>query len=520
MYRIALLSSSLIIRCHRPVSPSLQTAATSLSSRLEISRAIKTNSTAPRHTRVLFSPIHRNSDSDNMIDALVGEGEVEAAVGITAYSNNLPGFQGILKQRYSDFVVREVNCDDEVLFLQDLSGSELEKQYFGVDTSNHISSSSSSSSDGATSGEDVTTKVDQFITNIRTTVESSTTPVVGDISAELKKLREYIAQAVVDISSVPPSIVTVAANDKPVRGAIHQLVRSHLGHIAESDTVKDESTGAQRIRIYLKKQVQKQGSKDKRDNNSSSRDNSAPIFYRAKQWPVGLGDFLKFTMVKYNVDTLSACSIVGKHLRCKPGEGFDFAGTKDKRAVTIQQCTMYRRRPSELMRLNNFHNPPIIRFGDFKYCNEKLRLGQLRGNRFTIALRKVSQDDETIFAACRGLAEGGFINYFGLQRFGFGGSMSHRIGLAAYKSEWKRAIELLFAPRDGERDELARAKEFATQGKYSLALREIPHSFIAEKAVLQHLMKLNNDFYGAFDRMPRQTRILCAHAYQSMVWNK
>jgi hypothetical protein len=39
-------------------------------------------------------------------EMLAGEGETEAAVGIQAYITEIPGFRGILKERYSDFVVR------------------------------------------------------------------------------------------------------------------------------------------------------------------------------------------------------------------------------------------------------------------------------------------------------------------------------------------------------------------------------------------------------------------------------
>ena len=38
-----------------------------------------------------------------------GEGVIESNVGITSNANNVQGFSGILKQRYSDFIVREVD---------------------------------------------------------------------------------------------------------------------------------------------------------------------------------------------------------------------------------------------------------------------------------------------------------------------------------------------------------------------------------------------------------------------------
>jgi tRNA pseudouridine13 synthase len=450
-------------------------------------------------------------------EVLTGEGEVEAYVGITAYANQHPGFQGILKERYSDFVVREVSLDDEVLYVKNISGAEIERQYFAVDTSNQISARNV-----ADDAVDTDTKVREFIESIRSAVASSTSAVVGDIAAELDRLQAYVAKAVVDSDSVDTSIITVCANDKSVRAAIHQLVRNNLGHIAESDTVKDES-GNQRIRIFLKKHLksQKQGQRRDSGTEQTSNSNPAPVVYRAKQWPTGLGDYLRFTMIKENVDTISACNIVGKHLKIRPGtEGFQYAGTKDKRAVTVQHCTLYRRRPSELTRINNFHNPPIIRFGDFQYVNDRLKLGSLKGNRFTIALRRVSQDETVVNAACRGLLDTGFINYFGLQRFGFGGKISPRIGLATYISDWKTAVQLTFARREGDRMESLRMKDYFEQGKYALALREAPPYFVGEKLILEQLVRHPNDYCGAYERIAKNARLLCGHAYQSRIWNK
>mgnify|MGYP003387173539 CR=1 FL=1 len=59
---------------------------------------------------------------------------------------------------------------------------------------------------------------------------------------------------------------------------------------------------------------------------------------------------------------------------------------------------------------------------------EPLQLGKLRGNRFEIVLREVSCEAGLVEASCRALAERGFINYYGLQRFGKGGAGNHLIG--------------------------------------------------------------------------------------------
>eukprot|EP00061_Rhincodon_typus_P013322 g39631.t1 len=48
-------------------------------------------------------------------------GLVEQDVGITKFVSTHQGFSGILKERYSDFVVHEINKDGKIVVLDDLS---------------------------------------------------------------------------------------------------------------------------------------------------------------------------------------------------------------------------------------------------------------------------------------------------------------------------------------------------------------------------------------------------------------
>lgn len=84
-------------------------------------------------------------------------------------------------------------------------------------------------------------------------------------------------------------------------------------------------------------------------------------------WPTGVGDYLKFIVLKENVDTMNAVNILCKVMRSTNHDSIHFAGTKDKRAVTAQWCTMYRRRPSAISRINTYTLPPTIRVGNFEY---------------------------------------------------------------------------------------------------------------------------------------------------------
>ena len=54
----------------------------------------------------------------------------------------------------------------------------------------------------------------------------------------------------------------------------------------------------------------------------------------------------------------------------------------------------------------------------YRYVSAPLKLGRLTGNLFTVVLRSVSCDDHVIHEKMMSLRDKGFINYFGMQRFG------------------------------------------------------------------------------------------------------
>ena len=55
-----------------------------------------------------------------------------------------------------------------------------------------------------------------------------------------------------------------------------------------------------------------------------------------------------------------------------------------------------------------------------------------------------------INAALENWKSSGFINYFGLQRFGTSGVPTHAVGRAVVGGDWKGAVELILKVREGE----------------------------------------------------------------------
>lgn len=136
-------------------------------------------------------------------------------------------------------------------------------------------------------------------------------------------------------------------------------------------------------------------------------------------------------------------------------------------------------------------------------------------------LREIQADPSLVQAACEGLKSCGYINYFGLQRFGRGGSVSgsHLIGLEIFSSNWKGALDLMFKPLDSDRPEVLEAKNSYEKADYVSAKQFLPSTMYAEIKVLERLISDPRDYYGAFHAIPRTTQLICVHAFQSYIFN-
>lgn len=80
------------------------------------------------------------------------------------------------------------------------------------------------------------------------------------------------------------------------------------------------------------------------------------------------------------------------------------------------------------------------------------------------------------------LRERGFINYYGMQRFGTSPIPTHAIGLALLRSDWALATHLILRARDGEGEDIVLARMLWHEGKLNDAIRQMPRRAVAERA--------------------------------------
>ena len=276
---------------------------------------------------------------------------VEHSVGIVSHTTSSEGFQAIIKQRFSDFIVREVDKSGEVAKLVSTDGKELEASIF---------------QDSVVNADDSTKNQVESIPVFLSKLKG-----LGiELTASEAEMQNFLEKCCLrDDSCLREYIAQFECATKQVRTEVHQLVKQLFPHIIETDTVQDH--GKSLIRFSARHKSKKSG--------GSGGGTSVSTYHKhvRSSWPSNsCGDYLKFVLLKENIDTMQAVNSISKMLHIKSGN-LSYAGTKDKRAVTAQWCTVFRKRPSEVR-------------GSFLFCY----------NNTDLPIRKESQLPYYYFPGC------------------------------------------------------------------------------------------------------------------------
>ncbi|NWS21409.1 PUS7 synthase, partial [Pachyramphus minor] len=389
-------------------------------------------------------------DSESFAD-MMKHGLTERDVGITKFVSSHKGFSGILKERYSDFVVHEIGKDGRVSHLDDFS--------VPVDD------------------EDPS--------------EETFTVLSDEDKQRLEELQLFKNKE----TSVA---IEVIEDTKEKRTVIHQAVKSLFPGL---ETKTEDRDGKKYIIAY------------------HAAGKKALANPRKHSWPKSRGSYCHFVLYKENKDTMDAINVLSKFLRVKPNI-FSYMGTKDKRAITVQEIAVLRITAQRLAHLNkclmNF------KLGNFSYKNHPLKLGELQGNHFTVVLRNITGTDDQIEQAMHSLREIGFINYYGMQRFGTTAVPTYQIGRAILQNNWNEVMDLILKPRPGaEKGYLVKCREeWAKTKDPAAALKKLPVKRCVEGQLLRGLLKYGmKNIISAFGIIPRNNRLMYIHSYQSYVWN-
>lgn len=232
--------------------------------------------------------------------------------------------------------------------------------------------------------------------------------------------------------------------------------------------------------------------------------------------------YLLCVMIKRDWDTFQAVRMVAEQLGINVGQ-IHVAGIKDAKAVTAQHITIEGASTEAVQKVK----VKDIEIHPIGYFRSKLSSYYLLGNSFSITIKAISHSKSTIKKRIAKIIEeleasGGIPNFFGHQRFGTTRPITHLVGKALVKGNFKKATMLFLAkptPYEHPESRQARKEVRATQD-FKQALKNFPKQLRYERLMLRHLVQKPEDFVGAFRRLPMKLRLLFPQAYQSYLFNK
>ena len=207
-----------------------------------------------------------------------------------------------------------------------------------------------------------------------------------------------------------------------------------------------------------------------------------------------------------------------------------FAGMKDKKALTRQWICIANMDSEEQFR--QVENLDIYKtdFLEITRGRKKLRMGQLKGNKFRILIRDLDDIQKSADVANEVLKEleiTGVPNYYGWQRFGKPRTNTHLVGEALVQNDLAEAVRRYIGnPSESESEENQMARQAYDDGDLEKSLELMGRGMRYEKMMIRQLIKdskkgelTDKAYMNALHALPKPLQRMFVHAYQSYLFN-
>ncbi|KAM5351415.1 hypothetical protein ACJ41O_004138 [Fusarium nematophilum] len=472
------------------------------------------------------------------------------SIGITQRVTPLAiSWTGEMRTRFSDFQVNEIKEDGSVLHLSHLGLADEEAPASGAKPESKAQpAAEEAKKEVTTANAEKPAPSDKAETKPSARPEQTYDVSDEDASALETLTDKRFAQELVELYKAAQGadhekkkpVTSEPMDDRTKRGQVHQEIRRIFKSRIDTNTT---DTGAIVASLVSPRR--------NNNNNNKNRGNRDRRDRRREEKPAG--EYLHFTLFKENRDTMDAVNQLARFLKVKP-QVIGYAGTKDRRASTAQRCSVRYMRPRNLAGING--RLWGVSTGDYEYSDRPVYLGQLLGNEFVIAIKschivgessdvpiaqQVEKLQKNAQAAIAHMAEHGWINYFGHQRFGTHQVGTHQVGQLILGDKYEEAVKALLRydeeiaakaeagdmPEEpSKRDEYLRNQAcmlFLTNKDVEKAIQIMPRRFSGETSIFRHLNRQGaqsrRDFIGSLVHITRGLRSMYLHAYQSYVWN-
>jgi tRNA pseudouridine13 synthase len=242
--------------------------------------------------------------------------------------------------------------------------------------------------------------------------------------------------------------------------------------------------------------------------------------YPAKAEPAEGAKFSVATVRAFNWETNRLVKVMARSLGIRK-TGIQFAGTKDKRAITTQLFT-FEAKPEEVEKIKL----PDVEISDVYASHHRLKLGRLYGNKFDILLSDPELEGkeltDNIESTRLQLDElNGFPNFFGVQRFGAVRPITHKVGRFIIRRKFEDAVwEYIGNPIPEDKIGFESRSNLVKTKDLEQALNEFPKELEFERAIIHYLIDNPEDYIGAMRRFPQNLLSMFVHSYQSYIFNQ